>query len=500
MALRQGNREQMELLPPSIEQYVAANAPVRVYDAFVEALDLEALGIKVAPDREGNPAYEPRSMLKLLVYSYSYGVRSSRKIERELHNNLSFIWLMKGLKPDHKTIAEFRRHHKEALQQALRQCVRLCLRLDLIAGNILFVDGSKIRGNASLKNSWDRDKIQRVLAQADQKIIAILKEAEAMDEEEEGSPSLISLPTQLSGPRVIQEKVVRIMEELQASGKKSWNTTDPECAGFNGVKGSGAGYSVEVVVDDKQGLIVSADAAGVGNDFGQLSTQIQQATQVLGHIPEVTVADAGFSDMADLSQVDSRIKLLVPNKQQVNALPISEYAKQKFHYLAERDCYLCPQGEELKFRNIMKKNGNRSYRMAHPKACQACQHYGKCTTAKYGRTLERLPGESLKEYLEQIYVLPENQTIYKRRQAKIELVFGHLKHNLGLSSFLLRGRDGARAEISLLSICFNLRRLITLLGVPVLIQKLKEVASSKISQACNIKDNLVFYSLDVIWL
>lgn len=479
MALRQGNREQMELLPPSIEQYVAADAPVRVYDAFVEALDLQALGLKVDPNREGNPAYDPRSMLKLLVYSYSYGVRSSRKIEREVYYNLSFIWLMKGLKPDHKTIAEFRRHHKEALQQALRQCVRLCLRLDMIAGNILFVDGSKIKGNSSLKNSWDRDKGQRVLAQADQKILAILKEAEALDAEEEGSPALISVPTQLSGPRAIQEKVGRIMEELQASGKRSWNTTDPECAGFNGVQGAGAGYCAEVAVDDKHGLVVSADAVGVGNDFGQLSAQIQQAIQVLGKAPEVAVADAGFSDMADLSQIDSHIKLLVPNKQQVNDLPVGEYAKSKFHYLAERDCYLCPMGEELKFRNDIKKNGNRSYRMAHSRVCQACQHFGKCTKAKYGRTLERLPNESLKEHLEQIYVLPENQVIYKRRQTKIELVFGHIKHNLGVNRLLLRGRAGARAEISLLSICFNLRRLITLLGVQGLIRKLQEIGSNK---------------------
>jgi len=479
MALRQGKREQMELLPPSIEQYIAVDAPVRVYDAFVEALDLKAIGIKVDPNREGNPAYDPRSMLKLLVYSYSYGVRSSRKIEREVYYNLSFIWLMKGLKPDHKTIAEFRRHHKEALQQALRQCVRLCLKLDLIAGNILFVDGSKIRGNAALKNSWDRDKIQRVLAQTDQKIIAILQEAEALDAEEEESPSLISVPTQLNGPRAIQEKVGRIMEELQASGKKSWNTTDPECTGFNGVQGAGAGYIAEVVVDDKQGLIVSADAIGMGNDLGQLSAQIQQATQVLGKAPEVAVADAGFSDISDLSQINSGIKLLVPNKQQVSTLPVGKYAKENFRYLTERNCYLCPMGEELKFHQIT-KDGNLSYRMAHSRTCQVCQCYGQCTKAKQGRTLERLPYERLKEQLAQAYVLPENQAIYKRRQSKIELVFGHIKHNLGVNGLLLRGRVGARAEISLLSICFNLRRLITLLGVQGLIRKLQEIASQQV--------------------
>ena len=160
MSIRQGNRQQMQLLPASIEQYVAEDAPVRAYDAFIEALDLNELGISTDPSKEGNPSYDPRAMLKLLIYGYSYGVRSSRKLERETHYNLSFIWLMGGLKPDHKTIAEFRRRNKEALKRSLRQCVWMCLKLDLIAGNILFVDGSKIRGNASIKNSWtDRKSV-----------------------------------------------------------------------------------------------------------------------------------------------------------------------------------------------------------------------------------------------------------------------------------------------------------------------------------------------------
>jgi len=163
MALRQGNRQQMEFLPPSVEQYIPDEASVRAYDAFVEALDFNKLGISTDRLKEGNPRYDPKAMLKLVVYGYSYGVRSSRKLERETHYNLSFIWLMGGLKPDHKTIAEFRRRHKEALKKALVQCVRLCLKLDLVAGNILFVDGSKIRGNASIKNTWTAEKCQRVL-------------------------------------------------------------------------------------------------------------------------------------------------------------------------------------------------------------------------------------------------------------------------------------------------------------------------------------------------
>src|SRR3989304_4836853 len=132
MAYRYGNRYQLGLFPPSIEDYVSPEDPVRAYDAFVESVDFAKLGIEIDPDQVGNSEYDPKAMLKLLVYGYSYGIKSSRKLERASHHNLSFIWLLGGLKPDHKTIAEFRRQNKEALKGVLKQCVRLCIKLDLI--------------------------------------------------------------------------------------------------------------------------------------------------------------------------------------------------------------------------------------------------------------------------------------------------------------------------------------------------------------------------------
>lgn len=153
MAYRHGDRRQNMLLPASIEQYIPQDAPVRAYDAFVDSLDFEQLGIKIEPDKTGCPQYAPQAMLKLLVYGYSYGVRSSRKLERESHYNLSFIWLIGGVKPDHKTIAEFRRMNKVALSNVLRQCARVCIELGLIEGNTLFVDGSKVRASACIDNT-----------------------------------------------------------------------------------------------------------------------------------------------------------------------------------------------------------------------------------------------------------------------------------------------------------------------------------------------------------
>ena len=174
MAYRCGDRYQMDLMPQSIEEYVGSDNPVRAYDVFVEALNFRELGIEINPDKVGNSEYDPRSMFKLLVYGYSYGVKSSRKLERECYHNLAFIWLMGGLRPDHKTIAEFRRNNKKALQKVLQQCARMCIKLDLIGGNILFVDGTKIRANAGRHRSHDRAYYEKRLAEIDSRIEQLL--------------------------------------------------------------------------------------------------------------------------------------------------------------------------------------------------------------------------------------------------------------------------------------------------------------------------------------
>jgi len=126
-------------------------------------------------------------MLKLLVYGYSYGIRSSRKLGRVCHHNLSFVWLTSNLKPDPKTIAEFRRKNKEALAQVLKQCAKICIKLNLIEGNTLFLDGTKIRANASIDKTWTKEKAKKALKHIDERISDILAQCDAIDEAEQGS-------------------------------------------------------------------------------------------------------------------------------------------------------------------------------------------------------------------------------------------------------------------------------------------------------------------------
>lgn len=473
MAIRHGNREQIQMFPPCIEDYIAEDAPVRVYDAFVDTLDLNELGIECNPDKEGNPSYDPRAMLKLLVYGYSYGVRSSRKLEREVNYNLSFIWLMGGLKPDFKTIAEFRRNNLEALKKVLKKCVRLCIELKLIEGNILFVDGSKMRANASISNSWTVEKCEKALPQLDKKIEQLINEAEAIDKAEEGQPSLVKVSEELQNAQKMRERVQRIMSELEANTEKTLNTTDRECVVVHSRQGSHAGYSAEAVVDDKNGLIVSSDVVSANNDLGQFSYQIEKANQEMGKKCEVGVADSGYALVDDLAKaIANETKVIVPSQQIASKKGIGEFDKRHFAYDAGEDCYTCPKGHRLVRGSRAKRNDGYRYRIVKKELCLTCENYGQCTTAKRGRVIERRDDERLREHIEKEYALEENQAIYKRRKEKIELVFGHLKRNLGAGYFLLRGLEGVRAEMSLLTLAFNLRRMITLLGIKGLIEKI----------------------------
>ena len=240
MAYRYGDRKQNLLFPQSIEDYVGKEDPVRAYDVIIDSLDISALGIEIEPNRVGCPQYDPKTMLKLLIYGYSYGIRSSRKLERETHYNLSFIWLTGGLKPDHKTIAEFRRNNKKALANVLKQCARLCVELGLIEGNTLFVDGSRIRANASINNNWTVDKCRRQLKHIDKRIKEILAECEAVDEDEQGHGSLVELAGELKGKEQLRAKVKAILDDLKGRNKETTNTTDPDCRAMRSRQGTHA--------------------------------------------------------------------------------------------------------------------------------------------------------------------------------------------------------------------------------------------------------------------
>ena len=473
MAFRYGNRKQTHLFPQSIEDYVSANDPVRAYDAFVEALDFEELKIDLDPHKVGNAEYDPRAMLKLLVYGYSYGHRGSRKLERATYHNNSFIWLMGGLNPDHNTISRFRKEHGVALKNALVQCARMCIKLDLVEGNTLFVDGSKIRANASINQTWTAERCEKYLQKLGARIDAILAECKLVDEQEQGNPSLVKLKDELKNGETLKAKIEAVQKEIKARKADSLNATDPDCVKVKGRQGTHAGYNGQIVVDEKHGLIVHSDVVNENNDVKQFANQIEQAQQTLDRKCAHACGDAGYANTDELKKIDDQnITVIVPSIKQAHDKPLSPFDKARFQYDTHGDCYTCPQGHSLPFSYFRKDKQRRAYRIEDKSLCLACPHFGVCTKAKDGREINRLVNEETKLKLEAQYKKPESQAIYKLRKQKVELPFGHIKRNLGAGAFLLKGLAGVKAEMALFASCFNIVRMINILGVPKLMAEL----------------------------
>jgi transposase len=437
----------------------------------VNQLDFRELGIVLDEQQIGPPEFDPRAMLKLLVYGYAYGIRSSRKLERALHHNVSFMWLMGGLKPDHKTIARFRTEHRGALRNVLRQCVRMCLKLGLIEGNTLFVDGTKMRANAGMRESWSGERCERVLKETDERIEAILKESEAVDQEEAEEGSLVKVPEDLKEMQALKAKVQAIAEELKKSSKQVFNTTDPDCRHVQGRQGTHAGYNVQTVVDDRHGLIVQSDVVSDVNDRHQLAPQTTQANAVLGKNCQTVCADAGYDHNPGWKELEEQgIAVVVkPNDQG----PSGPFTKDQFRFDAKRDCYVCPVGEILTYRSTDSRMRHRIYSITDAKICRSCVHKTACTKSWSGRNIARIPLEEIRPIVQARYESPAGQAIYARRQSKVEHPFGHIKRNLGVQAFLLRGFSGVRAEAALFATGFNIARMMTLVGIGALLPKLR---------------------------
>jgi transposase len=472
MAYKCGSREQITLFPRSIDEYIGEEHPVRAYDIFIEVLNPYEIDLEIDPHKVGNSAYEPKAMLKLVVYGYSYGIKSSRKLERAVHENVAFIWLMGGLKPDHKTIAEFRKNNKKALKLVLRQCARMCMKLGLVEGNILFIDGTKIRANASRGKNYTKGQYQARLKDIDERIEKLLEECDRIDEEEQENGSLVKMKEELIDQKKLRERIKGILAEFETKGdlnkdkvERTVNQTDPESALMRSIHGSHASYNAQAVVDDNNGLIVHADAVSETKDINQLSEQVQQAEEAMEKSCEVVCADAGYSNTKELEKLDGKdIKVVVPSQRQALHEPEKPFSKSQFTYNAQENCYYCPEGHPLIYSTQDTREEQLVYRIKDANLCRQCKNFGICTNARQGRKIKRLIREELKEKIERQFNEPESQGIYVRRKTRAEHPFGHIKHNLGIRNFLLRGREGAKAEISIGATCFNIARMITLLG------------------------------------
>src|SRR5277367_1836480 len=301
------DRSQTLLLPESLDDYVGPENPVRFIEAFVDNLDLAAAGFaRVQPKQSGRPGYAPGDLLKLYVYGYLNRIRSSRRLEAETHRNIEVIWLLRHLKPDFKTIADFRRDNRNAFRQVFREFVLLCRQLDLFGRELLAVDGTRIKAVNNKDRNFTRASLTQFIKAADAKLDDYLQRLDKSDatERAKGGSRVENLAEKIAAIRKRRERHKDMLAELDRTGESQISLTDPDSRAMAGHTKVAVGYNVQLAVDAKHKLIVEQEVTNQVVDMGLLKQTAEPARAILGVERIDVVADRGYFKIEDIEACD----------------------------------------------------------------------------------------------------------------------------------------------------------------------------------------------------
>jgi transposase len=480
--LRGPSRSEVQLLPPCLDDFVPANAPVRFVEAYVEGLDLAELGFaRVTPHATGRPPYHPADLLKLYLYGYLHRIRSSRRLEAEAQRNLELMWLLRSVRPDFKTIADFRKDNVEAFKGLFKQFNLLCRRLGLFSAELVAIDGSKFTAVNSPRRNFTQAQLAELIRTIEARIDSYLSVMESKDAEAEGSapaPSAQALQEKINHLKEQKGAYDHLLGELREAGQTQVSLTDADARNMKGPHGHVVGYNVQVAVDSKHDLIVVEDVVQNGTDFQQLGAMALAAQEQLAAEQLQIVADKGYHRADELAACEKAgIEPIVPAHQTTSgktAKGQSVFPKQDFHYDPEKNVYHCPGGQTLAAHQRRTSRGLEGVLYYNRSACRNCALKTQCTTAPY-RTITRWANEEAAERtLQRVLANPQ---VISRRKEMVEHVFGTMR-NWGHDKFLLRGLRKVRAEFSLSALTYNLRRVLNLLSCEDLIQALQNPSAS----------------------
>ncbi len=465
------SRDQGSLLPDTLDDYVAEDHPVRVIDAFIDNLDLVELGFSKATTKTtGRKPYNPADLLKLYVYGYLNQVRSSRRLEKECHRNLEVIWLMKRLSPDFKTIADFRKENAAAIKGACQAFIQFCRQADLLTGRLVAIDGSKFKAAASkgraLTRKQLRERRKRVERLVDMYLDQLAKaDGEDVNVEMEGGRVQQALD-RLKSEGVQLDDIEAKMDERDSN---QHCVTEPDAKLMrSGREGTVLGYNVQTAVETDSGLIVHHDVTDEASDNRQLQPMAEQARDALETDALNVVADAGYSNGEQQSACEAQgIEVAVPSNRAVNNQSSDFFQKSEFHYDEETNSFTCPAGEELRYTTYNSKTRMHLYSRT---GCVSCALQSKCTKADR-RWVSRHFDEAAFRLAEAR--LAANPGLMGVRMAAVERPFAVLKQIMGLRRFLCRGMEGAKAEMGLGILSYNLARMVNEVGVPRLLAAMR---------------------------
>jgi transposase len=462
------DRGQSTLLPECLDDFIDESNPVRVIDAFVDALDLGELGFDgVIPEATGRPSYHPSLLLKLYIYGYLNRVQSSRRLEREAGRNVEVMWLLGRLVPDHKTIADFRKDNGPALRKVCARFVELCREMGLLTTASIAIDGSKFKAVNNRDKNFTRAKVERRRAQLEESVARYLSQLDTADRQEP-TEALEAKATRL------KEKLTKLTEEMAklaayekrmlASPDQQISLTDPDSRSMaTSGRGSGVvGYNVQVAVETEHHLIVTHEVTNTGSDRAQLANIAKQAKAVLQTDKLEAVADRGYFNSPEiLACHEAGITVTLPKPLTSGAKSDGRFGKQDFVYIDEEDVYRCPAGERLPYR-YTNEEGGKVLRRYWTNVCPKCPIKSHCTTGPE-RRVARWEHEHLLEAVQRR--LDENPQAMRQRRETVEHPFGTIKARMGATHFLTKTLPKVAAEMALSVLAYNLTRVMNIVGI-----------------------------------
>lgn len=489
------DRNQMTCFMGCMDELIDEDNPVRFIDAYVDKLDLRSFQFQTSIAQEtGRPAYNPSDLLKLYIYGYYNRIRSSRNLEKECHRNLEVIWLMKSLKPDHKTISRFRQNNPKALKLVFRDFVYLCTRLGLYGKELIAVDGSKFKAWNSKDRNFTIGKIKDRIRRIDEKIESYFSEMNKCDlndcsdnDNDNQVKKIQNLIKQLEDRKAVlkeYEATTSCGEDTQVS------LTDPDSRLMKTKDGMQVSLNVQTAVDGKNKMIVEFLITNQTQDRNMMAPMAKKASEILEAENMIIVADNGYDSISDVAQVlaDKNYPVVAgaqydywypaaeDDKEETDDNCNYDNVKMRPVYLPDKNVFVCPMKEFLHPTGYsISKHQARYYNC---RACSKCQN--RCTQSLSGiyraERLIRL-SEYNKEYdatpvpLKRIHI-PENKEIVRQRKCIVEHPFGTIKNNMGVSQLLLRTIPKAEGEIALAYLVYNMKRAIKEIGVKEMIKAL----------------------------
>jgi len=476
------NYNEQFLFPPSLEDWIPQDHPVRFIRAFVDSLDLKKLGFQEREGEEGRSNYANDLLLKIWLYGYFEKIYSSRKLEKASKNQLPLIWLTGMNYPDHNTIWRFFRNNRKSMKDVYKQTVKLAVKSDMVGFALQAVDGTKIMADVSKRRTLHKKDIKKFLSKLDESLEEIISEIDSTEELESGQPGY-HLPQHLQDKvklRAVIEKGLSELsqseksdvgdylrssiEELDNRGVDHLNITDKDSRLIKSGGGINFSYNAQSVVDEKEQIIVGSKVSQSETDNHHLIEMIDEAREASGVVSEETVADAGYFSGEELSAAESKGYSVLVNKTSSVGSRVGDegnaFSKDKFKYNRKKDQFLCPLGKALLYeRTSKRKRVSYSVRKYRCKSFRECPYRDVCSKDPYGRIIERGPyDDAIKRQIKK-QKNPLKRELLSRRKLIVEPVFGWIKHNLGIRRWSYRGLESVEAQWNLICSSINLKKL-----------------------------------------